>query len=77
VITYHPRQLNFYIEKFSFEDGTQVEVLNHVPDSLRNDHVFTCEQQLKDEIESAYNYSLIDSSKYGKLYFVHSSVNKR
>jgi hypothetical protein len=75
LISYHPRQLNFYIEKFRYEDGTKVEVVNHVPDFLNNDHVFTCEQPFKDEIESGYNYSLIDSSKYGKLYFVQSPVN--
>ena len=70
--SYYPRVLQFYANKYAYLDGTKITIYWDVPDSLKNQLVFSCEDKFKSEIESEYNYTLVDSARYAKLYFIKS-----
>ena len=65
-------QLEFYAEKFKRLDGTQVDIFNKLPKRVIQGYVMTCEDKYKRKIESKFNYTLIDSGRYGKLYLINS-----
>ncbi|MCD4793734.1 MAG: glycosyltransferase family 39 protein [Bacteroidales bacterium] len=68
--TQHQRQMKFYIKKYRYEDSTEVKILKQINQPIINKYILTCQNEFKDLIESQYEYDLIDSAKYGKLYLI-------
>lgn len=71
----YPRVLQFYANKYAYEDGSRITIYRNVPEDLNNKLVLTCEDKFKKEIESEFKYSLIDSGRYGKLYYIRGIKN--
>lgn len=68
----HPRQLKFYAKKYKYEDSTSVEITRNINARMLNRKVFVMDTTNIKQLYQAFQMSLIDSAKYGRLYNIEA-----
>jgi 4-amino-4-deoxy-L-arabinose transferase-like glycosyltransferase len=68
--TEHQRQLKFYAKKYQYEDSTSVEITRSLNPDMVKRKVFVTDSVNRKLLIKAFNVSLLDSAKYGRLYQV-------
>lgn len=66
----HQRQLKFYAKKYQYEDSTSVEITRTINERMLNRKVFVMDTTNIKLLHQAFQMSLIDSAKYGRLYHI-------
>lgn len=67
---YHQRQLKFYVKKYQYEDSTAVEITTAIHERMLHRKVFVTDTISKRLLREAFHVTLIDSAKYGRLYYI-------
>jgi len=68
----HQRQLKFYAKKYQYEDSTSVEITRTINERMLNRKVFVTDTTNDRLLHEAFQLSLMDSAKYGRLYNIEA-----
>jgi hypothetical protein len=68
----HQRQLKFYAKKYQYEDSTSVEITGTINEKMLNRKVFVVDTTNSRLLHEAFQVSLLDSAKYGRLYNIEA-----
>ncbi len=68
IIPHHTRQLQFYINKYEYLDGTNTTIYKDV-DKIKaeDDTIIACDNNVKEKLLENFSYEVIDSDEYCKL----------
>jgi 4-amino-4-deoxy-L-arabinose transferase-like glycosyltransferase len=64
VIPHHTRQLEFYIKKFRYDDGTNTSIHKEVHAGLSGDTIIVCHDEEQAILNQMFDYELLDQDEY-------------
>jgi 4-amino-4-deoxy-L-arabinose transferase-like glycosyltransferase len=73
---HNKRQLKFYTKKYFYEDSTSVQITTHIGENMLNRKVFITDTINNRLLHEFFYVSLLDSAKYGRLYYIEGIREK-